>query len=49
MNTGAITGLCAGTYTVTVTDANLCTGTTSFTITEPTLLTVSMSNIIDAT
>ncbi len=49
VNTGAITGLCAGTYTVTVTDANLCTGTTSFTITEPTLLTVSMSNIIDAT
>jgi hypothetical protein len=49
VNTGAITGLCAGTYTVTVTDANLCTGTTSFTITEPALLTVSMSNIIDAT
>jgi gliding motility-associated-like protein len=44
-NTGAITGLCAGTYTITVTDANLCTGTTTFTVTEPNLLTVTVSNI----
>ncbi|MHA3789563.1 T9SS type A sorting domain-containing protein [Flavobacterium hauense] len=35
------TGLAAGTYNVTVTDANLCTTTQSFTITEPTLLTAS--------
>jgi hypothetical protein len=44
-NTGAITGLCAGIYTITVTDANLCTGTTTFTVTEPNLLTVTVSNI----
>ncbi|MQP63669.1 hypothetical protein GFJ99_13305, partial [Flavobacterium sp. LMO6] len=31
-------GLSAGTYTVTVTDANSCTATQSFTITEPTAL-----------
>ncbi len=31
-------GLAAGTYTVTVTDANLCQTTQSFTITEPTTL-----------
>ncbi|HRJ37736.1 MAG TPA: hypothetical protein PK798_03040, partial [Flavobacteriales bacterium] len=31
-------GLIAGTYTVTVTDANLCTATTSITVAEPTLL-----------
>jgi hypothetical protein len=36
MQTGATaTGLAAGTYTVTVTDANSCTGTTSVTINEP--------------
>ncbi|MNS00982.1 hypothetical protein D3C72_322560 [compost metagenome] len=34
-------GLAAGTYTVTVTDANSCTTTQSFTITEPTLLVAS--------
>ena len=33
--TTSITGLTAGTYTVTVTDANGCTATQSFTITEP--------------
>ncbi|MBK8845742.1 MAG: hypothetical protein IPO27_03915 [Bacteroidetes bacterium] len=32
------TGLVAGTYTVTVTDANGCTGTCSYTVTEPALL-----------
>ncbi|MBL7764872.1 MAG: gliding motility-associated C-terminal domain-containing protein, partial [Chitinophagaceae bacterium] len=41
-STGAITALCAGTYTVTVTDANLCTATTSFTITEPIVLTANV-------
>ncbi|MQP53658.1 gliding motility-associated C-terminal domain-containing protein, partial [Flavobacterium sp. LMO9] len=34
-------GLSAGTYTVTVTDANSCTATQSFTITEPTALVVT--------
>ncbi|PZR23562.1 MAG: hypothetical protein DI539_02865 [Flavobacterium psychrophilum] len=33
--TATATGLTAGTYTVTVTDANACTTTQSFTITEP--------------
>jgi predicted heme/steroid binding protein len=36
-------GLSAGTYTVTVKDANLCTKTQSFTITEPNALTPSVS------
>ena len=35
------TGLAAGVYTVTVTDANNCTTTSSATITEPTAITVS--------
>ena len=33
--TASVTGLTAGTYTVTVTDANGCTATQSFTITQP--------------
>src|SRR5690606_1644307 len=37
------TGLMAGTYTVTVTDANSCQTTQSFTITEPTALRVTPS------
>jgi hypothetical protein len=36
-------GLSAGTYTVTVQDANLCTKTQSFTITEPTILAATTS------
>ncbi|WP_221932251.1 T9SS type A sorting domain-containing protein [Flavobacterium zepuense] len=36
-------GLTAGTYTVTVTDANLCTDTQSFTITQPAALTATTS------
>ncbi|MNQ39467.1 hypothetical protein D3C85_530770 [compost metagenome] len=35
------TGLSAGTYTVTITDANLCQKIQSFTITEPAVLTAS--------
>ena len=36
-----LTGLCAGTYTVTVTDNNGVTATTSATLTEPTALSLS--------
>ncbi|WP_291120867.1 beta strand repeat-containing protein, partial [Empedobacter sp. UBA7248] len=39
--TATATGLSAGTYTVTVTDANACSTTKSFTITQPTALNVS--------
>src|SRR5205814_672493 len=41
--TGTFTGLTAGTYSYTVTDAHGCTSTTSATITEPTALTASNS------
>lgn len=41
------TGLCAGTYTVTVTDANNCSSITTATITEPTQLT-AITSAIDA-
>ncbi|WP_456311764.1 T9SS type A sorting domain-containing protein [Pseudomonas shirazensis] len=39
------TGLTAGTYTVTITDANLCQTTQSFTLTEPAALVATPSNI----
>ena len=38
-----ITGLCAGDYTLTVTDANGCTETVTATITEPADITVNVS------
>jgi hypothetical protein len=41
--TAAATGLSAGTYIVTVTDANSCTDTTLVTITEPTAVTPTIS------
>ena len=40
-STQDLNGLSAGTYTVTVTDANNCTKTTQITVTEPPLLQVS--------
>ena len=41
------TGLSAGTYTVTITDANGCTGTVTATVTQPTAMsaTVSQTNV----
>jgi uncharacterized repeat protein (TIGR03803 family) len=39
--TASVTGLTAGTWTCTVTDANSCVGSQIFTITEPTSLVVS--------
>ncbi|WP_183822314.1 T9SS type A sorting domain-containing protein, partial [Algibacter amylolyticus] len=42
--TATITGVVAGTYNVTVTDANGCTSDTSVTITEPTALTASITS-----
>jgi hypothetical protein len=38
------TGLCAGTYTCTITDANGCTFTTSATVTEPAALVPSVTS-----
>jgi large repetitive protein len=43
--TATITGVVAGTYTATITDANGCTSTTSATITEPAVLVAS--SIVD--
>lgn len=40
-NTANATGLCAGIYTVTVTDANGCTATSTVTITQPPQLTIT--------
>lgn len=39
----AVAGLCAGNYTVTVTDSNGCSGPVAVVINEPTVLTVSAS------
>ncbi|MBC7885412.1 MAG: SprB repeat-containing protein, partial [Saprospiraceae bacterium] len=40
----SLTGLVAGTYSVTVTDANGCTATGSYTVTQPELLIVSATS-----
>ena len=42
-STASITGVMAGTYTVTVTDANSCTDTASVTITQPDSIIVSIA------
>jgi len=42
--TAAVTGLSAGVYTCTITDANSCTTTRSFTITQPTALVTSVAS-----
>jgi len=41
------TGLCAGSYGVTVTDANGCTTTDSVSITEPPILTANVTDTVD--
>ncbi len=41
--TPSVTGLSAGTYTVTVTDANNCSTSTSVTVNQPNLLSVSLT------
>jgi hypothetical protein len=46
--TASITGLTAGTYTVTVTETPICTAVASYTVTEPTLLDAACSKT-DAT
>src|ERR1051325_1540071 len=43
--TQTATGLCAGSYTVTVTDAGGCTHTTTVTITQPTVLTATTTQV----
>ncbi len=47
-NSSTATGLCAGTYTVTVTDAHGCTLTQAYTITQPTALSAT-TTFINAT
>lgn len=42
--TSSVSGLCAGNYSVTITDANGCNNTLTFTITEPPLLSVAVSS-----
>ncbi|HYG52494.1 MAG TPA: T9SS type B sorting domain-containing protein [Flavobacteriales bacterium] len=43
--TGNFTGICAGTYTLTVTDGNGCTDTQPFTVIEPTVLAFTSSGV----
>jgi gliding motility-associated-like protein len=43
--TQTATGLCPGTYTVTVTDAGGCTGTTTATVTSPASMTLAITSI----
>src|SRR5690606_22797124 len=45
----SLTGLAAGTYSVTITDANGCTVTENATITDPAVLTLSSSSYTDVT
>ncbi|MBI2968660.1 MAG: PKD domain-containing protein [Bacteroidetes bacterium] len=46
-NTATATGLCASTYTVTVTDASSCTGTASIILTQPAVLTASIGSSVN--
>ncbi|MFN8155479.1 MAG: gliding motility-associated C-terminal domain-containing protein [Bacteroidia bacterium] len=44
-NTASASGLAAGTYTVTVTDANGCTSITTATVSEPTPIQLNLSSV----
>ncbi|MEO5643482.1 MAG: gliding motility-associated C-terminal domain-containing protein [Bacteroidia bacterium] len=44
-NTQTVTGLCAGSYTVTATDANACFNTSTVTFVNPPLLTAAASSV----
>jgi gliding motility-associated-like protein len=46
-NTQTVTGLAAGTYNVTVTDANGCTTTSSVTLTQPALVTATIASQVN--
>lgn len=43
LTTSSVNGLCAGSYTLTVTDFNNCTRTTTVTITQPNVLDVTLN------
>ncbi len=45
-NTQNVTGLCSGTYTVTITDANGCTSSSTVTINQPAALSVTASSAV---
>lgn len=45
----AFTALCAGTYTITVKDANNCTVTLNKTITQPNVLALTLGTVVPAT
>ncbi|TND03914.1 MAG: hypothetical protein FD123_3873, partial [Bacteroidetes bacterium] len=47
--TASVTGLTAGTWTCTVTDANSCVATRTFNITQPPALTASISSQVNVT
>lgn len=47
--TNEATGLCVGTYTVTITDANGCSTTQTETLIEPDAITIVVDSIVDAT
>lgn len=48
MTTQMVSGLCPGTYTVNVIDANNCVATATFNIIQPTQLGVNITNVIQA-
>ena len=48
-NAASETGLCAGSYTVTVTDANNCVVNENISITEPTVLSLSETHVDETT